>query len=84
MVFSMCDCGFVCRGGGAALIQLARFEWLRLQFVGEVEGKTATLVKEVFNSGSFVVSRMAAEHELEHGRRDKLLLKEFNISIYYL
>ncbi len=49
VVFSMCDCGFVCTGQWSCLDK-ARFERLRLLFVGEVEGKTATLVKEVLNS----------------------------------
>ena len=31
-------------------LDTAGFEWVRLVFVGEVEGKTATMVKEVLNS----------------------------------
>lgn len=49
VVFSICGCGFVCLGGGA-VFDTARSEWLRLPLVGEVEGKTATLVKEVLSS----------------------------------
>lgn len=40
----------ICVHGRWRCLDTARLERQRLPFVGEVEGKTATLVKEVLNS----------------------------------